>query len=81
MARKLGWSKHGSPDSAVRGKSVAIIGQGQNGLIAAQVMRMMGATEVSSPGLALDPPNPHTIHYPCNARVWFVFENGVLVSS
>ena len=36
MARKLGWSIDGSPDSRVRGKSVAIIGQGQNGLIAAR---------------------------------------------
>ena len=48
MARKIGWSKDGSPNSLVRGKTVAVIGQGQNGLIAAKVMRMMGATQVGS---------------------------------
>ena len=39
-------SQDGSPNSQVRGKTVAIIGQGQNGLIAARVMRMMGAAQV-----------------------------------
>ena len=46
-----GWSKDGSPNSQVRGKVVAILGQGQNGLIAAKVMRMMGAAQV----LGIDP--------------------------
>ena len=35
----------------MRGKVVAILGQGQNGLIAAKVMRMMGAAQV----LGIDP--------------------------
>lgn len=51
MARKLGWSRDGSPNSQVRGKTVAVVGQGQNGLIAAKVMRMMGAAQV----LGIDP--------------------------
>ena len=46
-----GWSKDGSPNSQVRGKVVAILGQGQNGLIAAKVVRMMGAAQV----LGIDP--------------------------
>lgn len=51
MARKLGWSRDGSPNSQVRGKTVAVLGQGQNGLIASKVMRMMGAAQV----LGIDP--------------------------
>ena len=52
MARKIGWTmEEGCPNSQVRGKTVAVVGQGQNGLLAAKVMSMMGASQI----LGIDP--------------------------
>ena len=52
MARKIGWTmEEGCPSSQVRGKTVAVVGQGQNGLLAAKVMSMMGASQI----LGIDP--------------------------